>query len=266
MHDLEKAQIDIRVRHEGRSMHEDSASLYQTAHVWWMALADVPEDAWTVWQAVLDDEERARAGRLMRAPDRRQFVVAHGMLRAFLSYFLGGAPQDWRFITGSHGKPAVHPIHRLEGIEFNISHTNGAVACAIARGFAIGVDIENEESMCDHLNIAQAYFAPTEFMLLRAAPAAQRKALFFHLWTLKEAYVKASGQGLSIALNEFAFSLSPIAISFSDARWGDPGRWQFDSIACTARHRLSTALNTPRLITLLRRRVSYCEIGNLLNL
>ena len=169
-------------------------------------------------------------------------------------------------MTGSHGKPALHPIHQLEGIEFNISHTNGAVACGIVRGFAIGVDIEDEEGTGDGLNIAQAYFAPAEFMLLRAAPEAQRKELFLHLWTLKEAFVKALGQGLSIALDGFAFSLSPVAISFSDARWGDPRCWQFESITCTARHRLSIALNAPRFITLLRRQVFYSEIRNLLNL
>jgi 4'-phosphopantetheinyl transferase len=266
MHQLGKAEAGICVRREDRSGHEDSARLCETAHVWWLALADVPEDASNLWLAILDEEERARAGRFMRAADRRQFIVAHGMLRAFLSYFLGGAPQDWRFITGSHGKPALHPIHRLQGIEFNISHTDGAVACAIAQGSATGVDIEDEESTCDHLSVAQAYFARAEFMLVRDAPAAERKAIFSQLWTLKEAYVKALGQGLSIALDGFAFSLSPIAISFSDARGGDPGRWQFESIACTARHRLSIAVNTPRLITLLRRQVSYCEIRKLLNL
>jgi 4'-phosphopantetheinyl transferase len=249
---------------EGRSRYEDATCLFDTAHVWWLALADVPEDAWNLWLTVLDEEERVRAGRFFRAADRQQFIAAHGMLRAFLSYFIGGAPQDWRFITGSHGKPALHPVHRLQGIDFNISHTNGAVACAIAQGFAIGVDIENEENTGNHLDIAETYFAPAEFMLLRATPAAERKALFFRLWTLKEAYIKALGRGLSITLDRFAFSLSPIAISFSDANWDDPRCWQFDSIACTSRHRLSIALNTSRLITPRSNQVSHCGIRKLL--
>ena len=250
----------------GRSGQDDAASLSDTAHVWWLALADVPDDAWTLWLAVLNAEERVRAERFPRAADRQQFIAAHGLLRAILSHFNPGAPRDWLFMTKPQGKPTLHPMHGLQGIDFNISHTDGAVACAIARGCAIGVDIEPEDSAGNHLDIAETYFAPAECALLRAAPAAERTALFLHLWTLKEAYAKASGQGLSLALDRFAFSLSPITISFADAHPGDPRCWQFDSIACASGHRLSIAVNTTRLITLRSDRVCYGGIRTLLGL
>jgi 4'-phosphopantetheinyl transferase len=251
---------------DDRSKQEQAAFPHDIAHVWWLALADVPEDVLDPWLTVLNEEERARAGRFFRTSDRRQFIAAHGMLRAILSYFVGGAPQDWRFITKARGKPALHPMHNQHGLDFNISHTDGAVVCAITRGCAIGVDIENEERAGSHLCIGEAYFAPAEFALLRAAPASERSALFLRLWTLKEAYVKASGQGLSIELDRFAFTLSPITISFLDAKWGDPQCWQFASFACTGRHRLSIAINTPRLITLLDTQMFHCKITALLGL
>jgi 4'-phosphopantetheinyl transferase len=234
----------------------DKTSLCDTAHVWWLALADVPENAWNQWLAVLNEDECARAGRFFTAADRQQFIAAHGLLRASLSHFNPGAPQGWRFLTASHGKPKLHPIHGLQEIDFNISHTKGAVACAIARGYAIGVDIENVEFTGDPLDIAEVFFAPAEFALL----------LFLCLWTLKEAYVKASGQGFSLAPHRFAFSLSPITISFANSSLDDPQCWQFDSIACSTRHRLSIAINTPQLITLRSNRVFYHDIQNLLGL
>lgn len=245
---------------------ETNTSLLNTAHIWWLDLAEVPEDAWISWRVALDEEECARADRFVQVVDRRQFIAAHALLRAMLCRFAGLPPDRWRFVTGSYGKPALHPLHKMDYLEFNISHTRGAVACGMVQDCPIGVDIEDEGRSGNHLDIADAYFAPSEVVQLRAVPVPTGKKLFFLLWTLKEAYLKASGKGLSIPLDCFAFSLPSIDVSFKPPLLDRPSDWQFASIRCTSSHRMSVAIRTTNLIKVLPGQVSYSEIERLLSL
>jgi 4'-phosphopantetheinyl transferase len=77
---------------------------------------------------------------------------------------------------------------------------------------------------------------------LRRTPAAERPACFFRLWTLKEAYLKATGAGLGTPLDSFAFTLEPIRIGFVPSTHDDPRRWQFAAPPTTGRHILSLAV------------------------
>lgn len=191
---------------------------------------------------MLDDEERARAARFVHEQDRHQFIAAHALLRILLQELAGGPAGAWRFTVGSHGKPALHPDHRLGRLAFNISHTRGAVACAMTLDHDIGVDIEDLERPGRLLEIAHAYFAPDELIILRNAPPTEQRAVFLRLWTLKEAYIKAHGDGLSLPLDRFAFVLSPPAIAFAPGIPDDPAVWQFCTLTPTASHILSVAV------------------------
>src|SRR5919106_1168079 len=113
----------------------------QSAGLWWLALGDVPSDTWSRWITLLDEDERARAARFVHERDRHQFIAAHALLRLLLQHFAGQPAGTWRFVSGSHGKPSLHPDHRLARLVFNISHARGAVACAMTLDHAIGVDI-----------------------------------------------------------------------------------------------------------------------------
>ena len=191
---------------------------------------------------MLDDEERARAARFVHERDRHQFIAAHALLRILLQELAGGPAGAWRFIAGSHGKPSLHPDPRLGRLAFNISHTRGAVACAMTLDHDIGVDIEDLERPGRLLEIAHAYFAPDELIVLHSAPPAEQHAVFLRLWTLKEAYIKAHGDGLSLPLDRFAFALSPPAIAFAPGFPDDPAVWQFCTFTPTASHILSVAV------------------------
>ena len=191
---------------------------------------------------MLDDEERARAARFVHERDRHQFIAARALLRILLQELAGGPAGAWRFTVGSHGKPSLHPDHRLGRLAFNISHTRGAVACAMTLDHDIGVDIEDLERPGRLLEIAHAYFAPDELVTLRSAPPADQRSVFLRLWTLKEAYIKAHGDGLSLPLDRFAFSLSPPVIAFAPGFPDDPAVWQFSTLAPTASHILSVAV------------------------
>jgi len=210
--------------------------------------------------SILDKEERARSANFLHQADQFAFIAAHALLRVMLCHFAGAEPGQWRFSTGSHGKPHLHQDHRHQAIEFNMSHTRGAVACGMVSGCPIGIDIEDEDRAANYVDIADAYFATAELARLRAVPEAQRPGLFLLLWTLKEAYVKARGQGLSLPLDDFAFSLAPITISFRQPGFDNPAQWQFESVRCNDRHRLSVAIRTGNPIPFTCRQVSYDEI------
>jgi 4'-phosphopantetheinyl transferase len=237
----------------------------QAAGLWWLTLAEVPGEAWDRWTMVLDEEERARAARFAHESDRHQFIAAHALLRVLLQHFGGGPAEAWRFTSHSHGKPSLHHDHGLRRLSFNISHTRGAVACAITLDHAIGVDIEHIEHSARFLELAHSYFAPAEIALLRAAPAAAQRPLFFRLWTLKEAYIKAHGDGLSVPLDQFAFSLSPLGVAFTAAIREDPAAWQFCTFTPTLMHVLSLAIRRgTNSIAVTRHRVTPSDIDRMM--
>jgi hypothetical protein len=118
----------------------------RVAGLWWLDLDDVPANAWRRWAAILDEEERARAVRFVHERDRHQFIAAHALLRVLLQHVDGRPAGAWRFTSGIHGKPALHADHGLARLNFNISHTHGAVACGMSLDHAIGVDISGVRS------------------------------------------------------------------------------------------------------------------------
>ncbi len=77
---------------------------------------------------------------------------------------------------------------------------------------------------------------------MRSAPPAAQRSVFFRLWTLKEAYIKAHGGGLSLPLDRFAFTLSPPVIAFAPGFPDDPAVWQFSTVTPTPTHILSVAV------------------------
>jgi 4'-phosphopantetheinyl transferase len=236
------------------------------AGLWWLALADVPQEAWSRWTTVLDGEERARAARFVFDHDRHQFIAAHALLRLLLQELAGGPAAAWRFTSGSHGKPALHPDHRLSRLAFNISHTRGAIACAMTLDHDIGVDIEDVGRRGRLMEIAHAYFAPDELVILRRAPPAAQREVFFRLWTLKEAYIKAHGDGLSLPLDRFAFTLSPPVIAFASGFPDDPALWQFSTVNPTPTHILSVAVRHggTNTVAVAPHRVTHCDIDRLM--
>jgi len=237
------------------------------AGLWWLVLADVPDGAWSRWSTVLDEEERARAARFVFERDRHQFIAAHALLRLLLQELAGGAAGAWRFVAAAHGKPSLHPDHRLDRLAFNISHARGAVACAMTLDHDIGVDIEDLARPGRLLEIAHAYFAPDELVLLRGAPPAEQRAVFLRLWTLKEAYIKAHGDGLSLPLDRFAFTLTPPAIAFAPGFPDDPAVWQFSTLAPAGTHILSVAVRHGRTntVAVVPHRVTHSDIDGLMS-
>ena len=177
-------------------------------HVWRAAL-DVPESqVRSLWDTLTADE-RQRAEHYVFEKDRTHFVVARGLLRVLLGRYLRQDPPHLRFTYGPHGKPALATDTGGGALRFNVSHSHGLALYAITRGREVGVDVERIRPEVAQEKIAERFFSPREVTLLRALPAPLQATAFFACWTRKEAYIKATGEGLTLPLDQFDVSLLP---------------------------------------------------------
>lgn len=143
--------------------------------------------------ALLSADEQARAARFRFSKDHDCFVVGRGWLRLILSRYLAIAPQALRFGYGDHGKPFLQ--NALDApLQFNLAHSNGLLLYGVTQLGAIGVDIEQVRST-DVSAIAKRFFSPAEYSKIQTQPDTQEQQ-FFQLWACKEAYLKATGEGL----------------------------------------------------------------------
>jgi 4'-phosphopantetheinyl transferase len=184
---------------------------------------------WSDLYNYLSDDERARANRFRFEADRWSFAAAHAALRVLLGPIVSCAPHALRFGTGANGKPCLDHDQHGATVQFNISHTSGCVAVAIA-GCPVGVDVEHRRVPDNLMAVARTAFGPEACDALAArSEGAARTALFYRLWTLGEAFIKATGEGIAQDLTSFAFTNqdAPALIRVS-ADWGPVERWRFD--------------------------------------
>jgi 4'-phosphopantetheinyl transferase len=147
--------------------------------------------------AYLSPDERQRHGRFREAPKRSEFLLSRVLARRVLGAILGVVPAEIRFITTPEGKPLLPGDPWLT---FNISHSNGYMLCGVSRYGAIGVDVER---LGDYkAAIARRFFAHDEWQWLEALAPSQQARGFYHLWTVKEACIKALGTGLRFPLRK----------------------------------------------------------------
>lgn len=119
---------------------------------------------------------------------------------------LGLAPDRLEFTSGADGKPALAGAAASSGLQFNLSHSGGLGLVGWSWGRDIGVDVEVWRSLRDEAALVRRYFSHNEVAAWEALPAAARHEAFYNLWTRKEAYVKALGRGLGLALDSFDVS------------------------------------------------------------
>jgi 4'-phosphopantetheinyl transferase len=177
-------------------------------HVWHAGL-DRDEKVLGQLESTLSLEEKARADRFHFVNDRNRFVVARGLLRELLGGYLHQTPSSLEFSYGLHGKPFLSGKNASIGLCFNLSHSSGVVVYAIARQRNLGIDVEHIKPESAGEDIARRYFSAREVKDLQTLPPEARTDGFFHCWTRKEAYLKATGMGLQIPLDSFAVSLLP---------------------------------------------------------
>lgn len=176
----------------------------------WSAFLDCDSDVLFRLEKTLSADELSRAAKFRLPGDRNRYVAARGVLRKLLATCLGKDPRDLQFAYGPKGKPSLRPSDpSVPRLQFNVSHSHGLAVYAVARDRNLGVDVELTRSSFDSEGIAGRYFSALEMQELRSLPAEERTIGFFNCWTRKEAYIKADGRGLEIALDSFDVTLAP---------------------------------------------------------
>jgi 4'-phosphopantetheinyl transferase len=156
-------------------------------------------------------------------------VVSYGYLRLVLADYLGVSPDSIKFVVSANGKPRLSSAFGSR-LAFNLSHSEGVAIIGITSGAEIGVDIERLRPLPGRLSIARNSFTSSESSQLAAMTDADSTPAFLRCWTLKEAFVKATGDGLSIPLNSFEMSMDPDSPPrLLHLPRGSPADWSFHS-------------------------------------
>ncbi|HET9627763.1 MAG TPA: 4'-phosphopantetheinyl transferase superfamily protein [Kofleriaceae bacterium] len=178
----------------------------RAVHVWRVPLVPSHAEVAALGET-LSADERTRAAKFYFERDRRAFTVARGALRTVLGRYLGVPAAAIGFAYRARGKPYLAtPGDR--GLAFNLSHSGGFALIAVARQRELGVDVEQRRAIDDLVALAETSFSPREFEVFRALPRAQHVEAFFTCWSRKEAFIKATGEGVA-QLADFDVTLRP---------------------------------------------------------
>lgn len=205
---------------------------------WVVEVDSLGRDVLARLEAVLDEGERATMYARRREGDRRDYCAAHGLLRFAIA---PDAPEAVRVAAGANGRPVLASPARPPR-DVSLSHAAGVVAVAVAdaaqaRAPRVGVDVEAIQPLSVVHEISDRVLSTDELAALRALePAAQRRR-FAALWTLKEAHVKCTGEGMSAPLTRITFDvegdgrlveapgLDPSHVHTRSGDAGDSHRW-----------------------------------------
>ena len=195
-------------------------------HVWCLGLDEVAADI-SLLGSCLSPDEHERADRLIHEQHRLRFVVARATLRRLLAQYLDLDPGAVAFAYGEQGKPAL-----VEGgLFFNMSHSHEMALYAVARSREVGVDVEWPRPKVAHEQIAMRSFSLEEQEALRELDESDRLAAFYNIWTRKEAYIKARGDGITGGLDTFSVTLgAEAALLRSDEGRAEVARWQLATL------------------------------------
>jgi 4'-phosphopantetheinyl transferase len=176
-------------------------------HVWGARLSSSTADLAKL-RGSLSSEERQRADRFRSGHDRSRFVLGRIVARSVLGHCLQRPARDIQLTLDHWGKPVVAtppeaPLH------FNISHSGDHILLALARDRRVGVDVEQVRETKDLNEIAARYFSKAEYLYLQTIPERMRTESFFRCWTVKEAYLKARGEGFKLPLDSFDVAFLP---------------------------------------------------------
>lgn len=180
---------------------------FRDVQVWKLSLATSASRRAELW-ATLSSDEQARAQRFIHVHDQQGFVVVRGQLRWLLAQHLGIEPAAIQFSYGDKGKPslAVNSGETLN-LKFNLSHSHGMALIAMTIEQDIGVDLEQISPRVDYEGITQRFLTRGEQKALFNRPETERCAVFFQIWTRKEACIKALGGSIAQGLEQFDVSM-----------------------------------------------------------
>ncbi|WP_043320651.1 4'-phosphopantetheinyl transferase superfamily protein [Microbulbifer sp. HZ11] len=196
--------------------------------VWLLHINDIPSgsDDARALETLLSNDERTRRERYRSEEARYRFLLSRALMRRVLGSISGKSPESLQFEIAESGKPQLLDVPELR---FSLSHSGQWIALTVSCEADIGVDIEQPVRKRDFLGIANHYFHPDERSLLTASPPELLPVHFYRLWTMKEAFFKGRGTGISEGLSRInlaGFHLGQ-GIQFADDLPGAAEPWQF---------------------------------------
>jgi 4'-phosphopantetheinyl transferase len=166
------------------------------AIVWWFDWTQVNLSPTQV-QALLSPDERQRGDRFKFAQDRDRYCTSRAILRLLLGHYLACPPERVDFSYSAVGKPEVRSPQRNPKLRFNLSHAGPFSLYGLTLQHPIGVDLEQQRPLAQMAAILNRQFAPTVATQFHRLPSGEQDTYFFRLWTVTEAYLKATGEGLA---------------------------------------------------------------------
>lgn len=197
---------------------------------------------------LLSPDERERAARFRFDVHRRRYIVGRGALRRLLGRELGVSPEAVGFDYGPRGKPFLAARHGRPDLQFNLSNSEELALAGFFFGHEVGVDVEFLKPMPDAEEIGERFFSIPEREVLHRVAADRKEIAFFNAWTRKEAYLKAVGEGLAVALDSFDVTLAPGEPAKMLALNGDPRaaeRWFYLHLDPEPRYVGAVAIELP---------------------
>jgi len=214
----------------------------------WRAELDGPGTFLTLCQRLLSPEETKRAAAYHFEKDRDRFIIRRGILRKILGIYLKTPPEKLSLGYGRRGKPELSGRAGTDGANFNLSFSDGLALFAFARSRDIGIDIEHIRHLSETEEISSRYFSVPENRAFQGLADSGKDQAFFSLWTCKESFMKATGEGMSLPPNGFCVSKGPGGTPKLLTVAGDPEaprRWSFFAFTPEIGYTATLAVQNP---------------------
>jgi len=219
--------------------------LHREAHAWFI-VPEAVQDPSTLETclSLLCEQELEQYRRFHFAEDRHRYLVSHALLRNVLSRYVDLDAAEWRFSRSEHGKPEIaNP--GIPALQFNLTHTAGLAGCVVSFSDACGIDAEKIAKRHNPVGVAKRMFSEAETKELGQLEGQAYLEHFFNRWTLREAYVKALGIGISFPTRKLTFTVNKdnfVEVSFHPDIEERRDNWHFELLKPTAEHIAAIAI------------------------
>lgn len=211
-------------------------------HVWAASL-NIPETKLPHLRSALSTAELDRADRFRFDTHRNRFIAGRALLRSILAHYLRTEPGQLQFNHGPNGKPML--AGQRKNLRFNLAHSEDLALVAVTSAGQIGVDVEHVRILDDFEELVARFFSTREAQRFRQLPPGDQPAAFFSLWTRKEAWLKATGEGIVHSLKYVEVSFLPgEPARFLRLPNSDPEEWQLHELAPARQFTAALATNS----------------------
>ncbi len=216
----------------------------------WQAWLGCSAQALSDYAALLSQDERGRAARFFFDVDRNHYIACRGLLRRILGAYLDIHPARLEFVYGAQKKPALKSSMAGKNLEFNLSHSKGLGVFAFSWGNPLGIDVENIRALPDADGFAEQFFSPSEIAWIVHHSGVEKQTGFFKIWTCKEAFFKANGDGLTLPMKKAVVDLDTgrsVRLAAIDGNQEQASRWEIISFVPAAGYQATLAVRCHEL-------------------